>query len=281
MAEYALGAMAISLFALICLRVPIAFALGTSSLIYIWMSDTPVTIMSQFFFTYLDSFTLIAIPLFMIAGELMNRSGVSEKLVKFANSFMGSVPGGLAHVNVGTSVLMAGMSGSSSADAATTSMVLVPQMEKEGYPRAFAAAVTAASATIGPVIPPSIHLVLIGGINELPITELLIAGVIPGLFMGGGMVIYICLIAKKRNFPRSIKFNWANFFRCTKECALALLAPVIIVGGMVSGILPLRKPPSPQPCIFCSWARSFMGRSPSRISVKPASPACRSAPISC
>lgn len=236
MAEYALSAMAISLFALICLRVPIAFALGTSSLIYLWMSDTPITIMSQFFFTYLDSFTLIAIPLFMVAGELMNRSGVSEKLVKFANSFMGTVPGGLAHVNIGTSVLMAGMSGSSSADAATTSMVLVPQMEKEGYPRAFAAAVTAASATIGPVIPPSIHLVLIGGINELPITELLIAGVIPGLCMGGVMVLYVCAIAKKRNFPRSIKFSWSNFLHCSRECFLPLLAPVIIVGGMVGGI---------------------------------------------
>ena len=236
MSEYALGTMAVSLFALICLRVPIALSLGTSSLIYLWMTDTPITIMSQFFFTYLDSFTLIAIPLFMIAGELMNRSGVSEKLVKFANSFMGTVPGGLAHVNIGTSVLMAGMSGSSSADAATTSMVLVPQMEKEGYPRAFAAAVTAASATIGPVIPPSIHLVLIGGINELPITELLIAGVIPGICMAGVMVLYVCAIAKRRNFPRSTKFSWSNFLRCTKECALSLLAPVIIVGGMVGGL---------------------------------------------
>ena len=236
MSEYALSAMAISLFVLICLRVPIALSLGASALVYVWLSGTPVSIMSQYFFTYLDSFTLLAIPLFMVAGDFMNRSGVSEKLIRFANSFMGTVPGGLAHVNVGTSILMAGMSGSSSADAATTSMVLVPQMEKQGYPRAFAAAVTAASATIGPVIPPSIHLVLIGGINELPITELLIAGVIPGLMMGGVMILYILAIAKKRNFPRSARFDLLHFLACTRESALPLLAPVIIVGGMVGGI---------------------------------------------
>lgn len=236
MAEYALLSMVLVLFLLIFIKVPIGFALGFSSLLYIWMKDVPLTILAQYLNTYLDSFTLLAIPLFILSGEFMNRGGVTHRLINFANSMVGHIPGGLSHVNVGTSILMAGMSGSSSSDAATTSLVLVPQMEKEGYSRAFAAAVTAASATIGPVIPPSIHVVLLGGINEISIGRLFMGGVVPGLLMGLSMMAYTVAIAKRRGFPRNPCVTFAEFVTSLAQAFWPLLTPVIILGGMMVGI---------------------------------------------
>lgn len=227
--------MTIALFILIFFRVPIGFALGASSLFYILLTDSSLSIMAQYFTTYLNSFTLLAIPLFIISGEFMNRGGITQRLIRLANSIVGPIPGGLSHVNVVTSILMAGMSGSSSSDAAATSLVLVPQMEKQGYPRAFAAAVTAASATIGPIIPPSIHMVLLGGINEVSIGRLFMGGVLPGLLMGASMMIYTMMIAGRRDFPRSARIEVREFFVGFKEAFLPLLTPVIILGGMVFG----------------------------------------------
>ncbi|BEQ13189.1 TRAP transporter large permease [Desulfoferula mesophila] len=236
MAEYALLSMVLVLFLLIFIKVPIGFALGFSSLLYIWMKDVPLTILAQYLNTYLDSFTLLAIPLFILSGEFMNRGGVTHRLISFANSLVGHIPGGLAHVNVGTSILMAGMSGSSSSDAATTSLVLVPQMEREGYSRAFAAAITAASATIGPVIPPSIHVVLMGGINEISIGRLFMGGVVPGLLMGVSMMLYTIMISKKRHFPRNPRVSFTEFVTSLTRAFWPLLTPVIILGGMMVGI---------------------------------------------
>jgi tripartite ATP-independent transporter DctM subunit len=236
MGDYALPVMVAALFVLIFIKVPIGFALGLSSLAYIWLTDAPLTILAQYLNTYLDSFTLLAIPLFILAGEFMNRGGITYRLIDFANCIVGSIPGGLSHVNVATSILMAGMSGSSSSDAATTSLVLVPQMERVGYSRAFAAAVTAASATIGPVIPPSIHVVLIGGINEISIGRLFMGGVVPGLLMGGSMMVYTALIAKRRGFPRQPRATFSEFLTSLREAFLPLLTPVIILGGMMVGI---------------------------------------------
>jgi tripartite ATP-independent transporter DctM subunit len=236
MAEYALLFMVLVLFLLIFIKVPIGFALGFSSLLYIWMKDAPITILAQYLNTYLDSFTLLAIPLFILSGEFMNRGGVTFRLVNFANSLVGSIPGGLSHVNVGTSILMAGMSGSSSSDAATTSLVLVPEMERVGYSRSFAAAVTAASATIGPVIPPSIHVVLLGGINEISIGRLFMGGVVPGLLMGGSMVVYTAMIAKRRGFPRNPRASFGEFITSLARAFWPLLTPIIILGGMMVGI---------------------------------------------
>ena len=228
--------MSAMVFFLLFFKVPVGFALGAGSLLYLLITGESITIMAQYFTAYMNSFTLIAIPLFVICGEFMNLGGVTHRLIRLASAFVGHVPGGLAHVNVVTSILMAGMSGSSSSDAATTSLVLVPQMEREGYPRAFAAAVTAASATIGPVIPPSILIIIIGGMNELSIGRLFLGGVLPGFLMGFSMMAYTALIAGKRNFPKSKK--WAGikeFGIASKRAALPLLTPVIIMGGMMSG----------------------------------------------
>jgi len=228
--------MSILVLFLLFFKVPVGFALGSGALLYIFMTGSPITLMAQYFTAYMNSFTLIAIPLFVICGEFMNLGGVTQRLIQVANAIVGHVPGGLAHVNVVTSILMAGMSGSSSSDAATTSLVLVPQMEREGYPKAFAAAVTAASATIGPVIPPSILVVIIGGMNELSIGRLFLGGVIPGFLMGFSMMGYTALIAGRRGFPKSKRWiGLKETGMAVKRAALPLLTPVIIMGGMMTG----------------------------------------------
>jgi tripartite ATP-independent transporter DctM subunit len=227
--------MSIFLFILIFARVPIAFAMGASSLLYILLTGSSITIVAQYLMSYLDSFTLLAIPLFVLSGEFMNRGEITQRLIDFANVFVGHIPGGLSHVNVVASVLEAGMSGSSTSDAATESLILVPQMERAGYPRAFAAAVTAASATIGPIIPPSIHVVLIGGINEISIGRLFMSGIVPGLLMGVSMMIYTAMIAKKRHFPKSRRATGKEILMAIKEASLPLLTPVIILGGLIGG----------------------------------------------
>lgn len=235
MISYPFALMSIFLVIQLLLKVPIGFALGSSCLIYIFLTDSPLSIMSQYLVSYMNSFTLLAIPLFVLAGEFMNRGGITQRLVRMANALVGFIRGALAHVTVVTNILMAGISGSSSADAAATALILVPQMEKQGYPRAFASALSAAAATIGPIIPPSIHLVLIGGINEISIGRLLVGGIIPGFLMGGSMMVYTALVAKRRNFPMGSPIQIREFFAALKGAILPLLTPIIIIVGMTSG----------------------------------------------
>ena len=219
------------------LGIPVAFCLGITSFVALWMMDVPLLVMAQRTFTGVDSFPLMAVPFFVLAGELMNRGGTTQRLIDFAHALVGRVPGGLAHTNIVASMFFGGISGSAVADAAAMGTILVPGMVKKGYPAGFSAAVTAASSTMGPIIPPSIFMVIMGVTTGLSIGGLFAAGVVPGFLLGFTMMGYSWILAIKRNFPR--EEGWlspAEFFLSFWRAFPALLAPGIILGGILGGI---------------------------------------------
>lgn len=218
------------------IKVPIAVAMGVSSLFYLIITGSSLSMVSQYLVINLNSFTLLGIPFFVLAGELMNNSGIAERIIAVSKVFVGHIKGGLAHVNIVTSIILAGMSGSATSDAAMTCRVLVPEMEKSGYTRPFSAAVTAGSATIGPIIPPSIPMVLLGGINQLSVGRLFLGGFFPGLLMGVTMMIIVAFMAKSQNFPSGKKVNLSEAYIAIKEGILPMFTPVIILGGMGIGL---------------------------------------------
>jgi len=226
---------------LVCmvLGVPVAFALAFAPAVGFILADKLVfmQLLPQRLFLGINAFPLLAIPLFLLAGEIMNVGGITRNLVQFANVLVGHLRGGLAHVNIVASILFAGLSGSAVADTSALGSILIPAMEKDGYTRRFAAAVTAASSVIGPIIPPSIIMVVYGMVMSTSVAGLFLAGFVPGLLMGGGMMIVTAIIAKKKNFPKrdksaSLKEVWRAF----RSAFLPLLTPVIILGGILSGV---------------------------------------------
>ena len=184
------------------------------------------------------SFPLMAIPFFILAGELMNSGGITRSLVNFAQSLIGHVRGGLAQVNILSSILFAGLSGSAVADTSALGSMLIPAMEKQGYTRRFAAAVTAASSVIGPIIPPSgIMIIYAFIIKEVSPAGLFAAGIVPGLMVGCGLMLVTSYIAKKRNYPvASQKATWSERGTAFKSAFWPLLTPIIILGGILGGI---------------------------------------------
>lgn len=247
--------MVITLISLMVFRIPIAFSMGISVLIFLWLSDKSLRLIPQYLIANLDSFTLLAIPFFLLAGEFMARGGLAQRLISFAKVFVGHIPGGLGQVNCLSSVIFATMSGSASADAAATSRILVPAMEREGYSRGYAAAITAASATVGPIIPPSIHLVLVGAINELSIGRLFLGGIIPGLLMAGGLMVYVYSGYGRRNVVTSPRASFQQFKIAFKESFWAMLTPPIILGGIFLGIF------TPTEAAICAVVYSgFIGK---------------------
>jgi tripartite ATP-independent transporter DctM subunit len=189
------------------------------------------------FYNGIDSFPLLAVPFFILAGELMNAGGITAAIVRFAQSLVGHVRGGLAQVNVLSSMMFAGISGSAVADASAIGKMLVPEMEKQGYSRPFAAAVTAAAAVIGPVIPPSGIMVLYGFVMNVSIGALFAGGVVPGILIGLGLMGLIRLLAGRYQLPPATpRASWAERGQAFKGAWLALLLPVILLGGMLSGV---------------------------------------------
>jgi tripartite ATP-independent transporter DctM subunit len=189
------------------------------------------------FYNGIDSFPLLAVPFFILAGELMNAGGITAAIVRFAQSLVGHMRGGLAQVNVLSSMMFAGISGSAVADASAIGKMLVPEMEKQGYSRPFAAAVTAAAAVIGPVIPPSGIMVLYGFVMNVSIGALFAGGVVPGILIGLGLMGLIRLLAGRYQLPPATpRANWAERGQAFKGAWLALLLPVILLGGMLSGV---------------------------------------------
>jgi tripartite ATP-independent transporter DctM subunit len=185
----------------------------------------------------IDSFPLMAIPFFMLAGEVMNRGGITIRLVNFSQVFIGHVRGGLAHVNIMSSMLFAGLSGSAVADTSALGSMLIPAMEKNGYSRKFAAAITAASSVIGPIIPPSGIMIIYAYTMEVSVAALFAAGIIPGLLIGLSLMGLTAIMAKKYDFPiASKKANLREKASATKSAFLPLLTPVIILGGIVFGV---------------------------------------------
>jgi len=189
------------------------------------------------FYNGIDSFPLLAVPFFILAGEIMNAGGITHSIVRFAQSLVGHVRGGLAQVNVVSSMIFAGISGSAVADASAIGKMLIPAMEREGYTRPFAAAVTAAAAVVGPIIPPSGIMVLYGFVMNVSIGALFAAGVVPGLMIGFGLMLTIRLLAKRYQLPVSQpRASWGERVVALRGAWLALLLPVILLGGMLSGI---------------------------------------------
>jgi tripartite ATP-independent transporter DctM subunit len=185
----------------------------------------------------IDSFPLMAIPFFMLAGELMNRGGITYNLVQFSQSFIGHVRGGLAHVNIMSSMLFAGLSGSAVADTSAIGSMMIPAMEKNGYSRKFAAAITAASSVIGPIIPPSGIMIIYAYTMQLSVAALFAAGILPGILIGIGLMVMVALMAKKYDFPiAGPKASWSERGTATRKAIFPLMAPVIILGGIIGGL---------------------------------------------
>jgi tripartite ATP-independent transporter DctM subunit len=223
--------------ALFAIGVPVAFAMVLTALVaLLQLGNVPLLVLPQRMFTGADSFPLMAIPLFILAGNLMIAGGVTERLSHFAMALVGYMRGGLAQVNIVNSMIMGGMTGSATADAVSDCKILAPMMIKAGYGRAFAAAVTGASATIAPIIPPSIPFIIYGSIAQVSIGQLFLAGAAPGVLMGLYMMVVVALLARRRNYPRSARPSLQSAARAIWYAGLALMLPLIIIGGILSGV---------------------------------------------
>lgn len=229
--------MLVVMLALFAIGVPVAFAMVLTALVaLVQLGNVPLVVLPQRMFTGADSFPLMAIPLFILAGNLMIAGGVTERLSRFAMIVVGHLRGGLAQVNIVNSMIMGGMTGSATADAISDCKILVPVMVKAGYPRSFAAAVTAASSAIAPIIPPSIPFIIYGSIAQVSIGKLFLAGAIPGILMGLYMMVVVAVLARRRNYPRSARPSLRSIGTAIWDASLALMLPVIIIGGILSGV---------------------------------------------
>ncbi len=220
------------------LRGPIGLAMIAGGITYLGATGRDMGLAAeQILNSLFGSFVLIAVPMFIFAANVMNAGALSERIYALAHALMGRFPGGLAHVNVLASVIFSGMSGSAVADAVGPGMVEIEMMSKGGrYPRAFAVAVSAASATIGPIIPPSIPMVLYALVSGASVGALFIGGIVPGLLMAAAMMLVIVWIARRRNFPMEAPVPWREIPRIFVRTLLPLLMPVVLLGGIYSGV---------------------------------------------
>lgn len=225
----------VSFIVLIFLGVPVAFSLGLASLLYLFLAEIPFNIIPQRMFGGLNSFVLLCIPGFILAGNLMNAGGITERIIKFANDLFGHIRGGLGLANVGASMGFAGISGTALADTASIGSILIPAMKKEGYGAGFSAAVTASSSTVGPIIPPSLPMIIVGTLASLSIGDLFLAGALPGLLLGIGLMIPTYLISVKRNYPKGERQPLKTIGKSFTGAFWALLMTVIILYGILGG----------------------------------------------
>lgn len=229
----------IALIGLILINVPIAVAIGIVAVGGLVLTPGGATLYDMVIALYsgATSFPLIAIPLFILAGNLMNTSGISVRLINFVTSLIGFVRGGLGMVNIGVSMVFAEISGSAVADVAATGTVLIPEMKKRGYSRTLAAAITSSSASLAIIIPPSIPMILYGAIAEVSVLKLFVAGIVPGVLGGFLLMAVTYALAIRYDLPRAESFDLCHVWRSFKEAFWALLMPVIILGGIFSGIV--------------------------------------------
>ncbi len=227
---------AVSFLVCFLMGIPLALVLGITGLAAVVVMGVPLQVVAQRMFTGIDSFPLMAVPFFILAGDLMNQGGTTIRLIGFANSLIGHVKGGLAHANVVTNMLFAGISGSSVADASAIGSIMIPAMEKDGYEKDFAAALTASAATIGPIIPPSIIMVIYGVSVGVSVGGLFAAGFVPGVMMGLALMGVVYVQAKRKGYATFERFSLSRVLKELKGAFWALLAPVIILGGILGGI---------------------------------------------
>lgn len=223
---------------LVFVRIPVAFALGlaTVPVVLLELRLTPFIVLDRMFQSY-NSFILLAVPFFLLAANLMNSGKVTDRLIELARVMTGWMPGGLGHVNVAVSMLFAGISGSSTADAAGCGKILIPAMQKEGYDTRFAVAITACSSVMGVIIPPSILMIVWGGVMQVSVGALFLGGAIPGLMIGLSLMATVFCFAMVRGYPISAKPTLATFWSAFKGAGLALLTPIFVIGGIVGGIV--------------------------------------------
>jgi tripartite ATP-independent transporter DctM subunit len=238
-------------FGLLLLGTPIGFALGITAVLSLakmsGVDQLPILLnpgsdvfifkmVSQRFYAGLDMFTLMAMPFFIFAGAIMNKSGITHRLVQFSNTLVGHLRGGLAHANIVASIFFSGMTGAAVSDTAAIGTMLIPAMEEDGYDKDFSAAVTAASSIIGPTIPPSNMMVIYGSLMSVSIAGLFAAGFVPGLLLAIFLMILSGFISKKRGYPKSDRSSLKQMLIATKDAILPLLMPIIILGGILTGI---------------------------------------------
>lgn len=222
---------------LLIIGVPVALALAGASLAFIVLeSSIPPVMVLHRMINGVDSFPLLAVPFFILAGSLMNHAGITDRIFAFAKAMVGWMRGGLGHVNIGASVLFAGMSGAAVADAGGLGAIEIKAMKEGGYDPDFAVGITAASSTIGPLIPPSLPLVVYGVVSSTSIGQLFAAGLIPGLVMALALMAMVAWYAHVRGYGRDAGFAWSVLAHTFKRAFLSLLTPVIIVGGILAGL---------------------------------------------
>ena len=223
--------------ALALIGVPMSFSMLTGSVWFMLSSGMPQTLMIQRLIMAVgDSFSMLAIPFFMLAGTIMNAGGVATRIFDFCNTLVGHIPGGLGHVNVFCSVIFAGMSGSALADTGGIGAIELKAMKDQGFDDDFSAAITGASSCLGPIIPPSTGMVLYAMMAEESVGTLFIAGVVPGIIMAAAMCLIVFFTAKKRNYPVSPRVEWKERLRVLWRAVPALLSPVILLSGILLGI---------------------------------------------
>lgn len=221
----------------VAIGVPISFALGVVSFTGIaCMPDIPNTVVFTKMFNGLNSFTLLAVPLFILAANLMNEAGITEKLIECICDLVGHWRGGLAYANVLVSMVFAGISGSSQADTSGVGKIFIPAMEKQGYDKGTSVGVTAASSTLGSIIPPSITMVVYAGISNSSTGALFMSGIVPGILLGVAQMIVVKSFSKKKNFPQSKRVPIRTAMKHTLVSMPALLTPIILIGGIVTGL---------------------------------------------
>ncbi|MBD3305260.1 TRAP transporter large permease subunit [candidate division KSB3 bacterium] len=218
--------------------IPIAFVFGVASIVYFtFMSNIPITIIGQQLYNGVDSFVLLAIPFFILAGQLMNRTGITEDLVNFVKLIVGRLPGALAQVNIVVSILFAGLTGAAVADTAAIGSILIPAMKKEGYSPEYSAAVTTTSSIIGPIIPPSIVMVIYGTVTGESIGALFMGGFLPGILIGLGLMTLALFYAIRDHHPRRTEhIPRHEALKQIKSAIVGLIMPIIIIGGILSGM---------------------------------------------
>lgn len=216
--------------------VPVAITLGVASLAYLYFAGIPFVVIPQKMYAGIDVFVLLCIPGFILAGNLMNSGGITGRIIRFAQALVGWMRGGLGMTNVASSMLFGGVSGTAVADAASIGGMMIPGMKKAGYPADFSAAVTAASSTVGPIIPPSVPMIIVGSLSGISVGKMFIAGAVPGILLGVAMMITTYILAVRRGYPRQAWQGVGELGRSFMGAIWAIAMTALIVVGLLSGI---------------------------------------------
>ena len=222
-------------FLLLFLGVPVAFSLAASSIIYLLIAGIPLSIVPRTMFGGMDAFVLLSVIGFVMAGKLMTTGGVIDRIIRLSNSMIGHVRGGLGLANIIASIIFAGKSGTALADVASLGTALIPAMKKEGYDAPYSVAVTAASCTIGPILPPSIPMIILGAVGGISITGLFMGGILPGFVMAIVMMIVSFIISKRNNHPKGPRGSFKQFLRALRDASWGIMLTVLLLSGLFGG----------------------------------------------